>query len=68
MNVRSRGGIPLGSGASPRADLVRERIRDLLSQGESDLATARALGVSDRTVRRFRQRHGIRNFYERAAL
>lgn len=57
-------------GPFPRfeADEIYGRVRSLLTRGFSDRAIAMALGISDRTVSRYRRAHGIANVYRRAAL
>jgi DNA-binding NarL/FixJ family response regulator len=46
---------------------VYERIASLIQRGHSDLSIARALGICNRTVHRYRARRGIPNVYERTA-
>lgn len=43
-------------------------IRRELGDGYSDRDVARRLGITDRTVFRYRKRHGIANYRERTGL
>ncbi|QCR39676.1 hypothetical protein C1N74_04030 [Microbacterium sp. SGAir0570] len=65
--VRSQGGITRSRHRTPDQDYVYERIAALINRGHSDLSTARALGICNRTVQRYRERRGIPNMYERTA-
>lgn len=50
------------------ADERYGRIRRLLTEGHSDLAIAREIGCNERTVLRYRKKHGIPNIYKRSSI
>lgn len=61
---RVRSSRPIG-GAFDRIEVqdIYPRIRQMILDGKSNLAIALALGISDRTVHRYRVRHSLPNFY-----
>lgn len=65
MNVRSTraGAFPVNE-----RDELYSRIRSLIARGESDTHIARVLGISDKTVSRYRRKRGIQNYYDRMGI